>query len=182
MWIFCTGVWLWQGRLSLHNVCVCVYMNVYTCMRVCVCVYIYTCVCVCMCSWNVKGGGGARVWAEGERTERNDSAWKLPHSFWWACVCYITVHDGLQVLLQHTHQWRAPGGDQGSGGDAAQGEPHGTGQGFARCRLEGKLTDSRLLYDLIREIKTWLNINHFTVHKNTYFKSQRTVTENTYVT
>ena len=28
--------------------------------------------------------------------------------------------------------------------------------------------DSRLLYYLIREIKTWLNINHITVHNNTY--------------
>ena len=27
--------------------------------------------------------------------------------------------------------------------------------------------DSRLLYYLIREIKTWLNINHITVHNNT---------------
>ena len=29
--------------------------------------------------------------------------------------------------------------------------------------------DSRLLYYLSREIKTWLNINHVTVHNNTYF-------------
>ena len=28
--------------------------------------------------------------------------------------------------------------------------------------------DSRLLYYLIREIKTWLNVNHITVHNNTY--------------
>ena len=28
---------------------------------------------------------------------------------------------------------------------------------------------SRLLYYLIREIKTWLNINHITVHNNTYY-------------
>ena len=27
--------------------------------------------------------------------------------------------------------------------------------------------DSRLLYYLIREFKTWLNINHITVHNNT---------------
>ena len=31
------------------------------------------------------------------------------------------------------------------------------------------IQDSRLLYYLIREIKTWLNINHITVHNNTYF-------------
>ena len=31
-----------------------------------------------------------------------------------------------------------------------------------------KLYYSRLLY-LITEIKTWLNINHITVHNNTYF-------------
>ena len=72
----------------------------------------------------------------------------IPHGncltvFDGACVHYITVHYGLQVLLQHTHQRSAPGGDQGSGGDATQGESHGTGQGFAHCRLEGKLTDSR---------------------------------------
>ena len=29
--------------------------------------------------------------------------------------------------------------------------------------------DSRLFYYLIREIKTWLIINHITVHNNTYF-------------
>ena len=29
------------------------------------------------------------------------------------------------------------------------------------------IQDSRLLYYLIREIKTWLNINHITVHNNT---------------
>ena len=64
-------------------------------------------------------------------------------------MCYIAVHDGLQVLLQHTHQRCAPSGDQGSGGDATQGESHGTGQGFARCRLEGKLTDSRFKITLL---------------------------------
>ena len=31
------------------------------------------------------------------------------------------------------------------------------------------IQDSRLIYYLIREIKTWLNINHITVHNNTYF-------------
>ena len=31
------------------------------------------------------------------------------------------------------------------------------------------IQDSRLLYYIIREIKTWLNINHITVHSNTYF-------------
>ena len=45
---------------------------------------------------------------------------------------------------------------------------------------------SRLLYYLIREIKTWLNINHITVHNNmthtVYFRTQRTVTENTKIT
>ena len=44
--------------------------------------------------------------------------------------------------------------------------------------------DSRLLY-LIREIKTWLNINHITMYTIThisYFKTQRTVIENTKVT
>ena len=42
--------------------------------------------------------------------------------------------------------------------------------------------DSRLLYYLIREIKTWLNINHITMYTIThisYFKTQRTVIENT---
>ena len=33
--------------------------------------------------------------------------------------------------------------------------------------LHELLQDSRLLYHLIREIKTWLNINHITVHDNT---------------
>ena len=45
---------------------------------------------------------------------------------------------------------------------------------------------SRLLYYLIREIKTWLNINHITVHNNmthiVYFRTQRTVIENTKIT
>ena len=38
-------------------------------------------------------------------------------------------------------------------------------------------------YYFIREIKTWLSINHITVHNNTfvYFKTQRTVLENTKV-
>ena len=31
------------------------------------------------------------------------------------------------------------------------------------------IQDSRLLYYLIRKSKMWLNINHFTVHNNTYF-------------
>ena len=35
------------------------------------------------------------------------------------------------------------------------------------CFLFG-LGDSRLLYYPVREIKTWLNINHITVHNNTY--------------
>ena len=30
------------------------------------------------------------------------------------------------------------------------------------------IQDSRLLYYLIREMKTWLNVNHITVHNNTY--------------
>ena len=67
-------------------VCVCVYMCVQMCVCVCKCVCVYTCVCVF-----VGGGGGRakRVWAEGERTERNDSALKLPHSFWWSmCVLH----------------------------------------------------------------------------------------------
>ena len=34
--------------------------------------------------------------------------------------------------------------------------------------LDNMGADSRLLYYLIREIKTWLNINHITVHNNTY--------------
>ena len=42
----------------------------------------------------------------------------------------------------------------------------------------GDIQDSRLLYYLIREIKTWLNINHITTHI-VYFKTQRTVIENT---
>ena len=34
--------------------------------------------------------------------------------------------------------------------------------------------DSRLLYYHIREIKTWLDINHITVHNNTYiFKNSK---------
>ena len=33
--------------------------------------------------------------------------------------------------------------------------------------IQDSIPDSRLLY-LIREIKTWLNINHITVHNNTY--------------
>ena len=32
-----------------------------------------------------------------------------------------------------------------------------------------EIQHSRLLYHLIREIKRWLNINHITVHNNTYF-------------
>jgi len=32
-----------------------------------------------------------------------------------------------------------------------------------------KIQNLRLLYYLIREIKTWLNINHITEHNNTYF-------------
>ena len=31
------------------------------------------------------------------------------------------------------------------------------------------IQDSRLLYYFVREIKTWLNINHITVHNNAYF-------------
>ena len=31
-----------------------------------------------------------------------------------------------------------------------------------------EIQDARLLYYLIREIKTWLNINHITVHRNMY--------------
>ena len=46
-----------------------------------------------------------------------------------------------------------------------------------------RIQDSRLLYYLIREIKTWLNINHITVHTNlthiVYFRTQRRVTETT---
>ena len=37
-----------------------------------------------------------------------------------------------------------------------------------------KVQDSRLFNYLIREIKTWLNINHITVHNNTYFIFQNT--------
>ena len=51
--------------------------------------------------------------------------------------------------------------------------------------MENALDASRLLY-LIREIKTWLNINHITVHNNlthiVYFRTRRTVTENTKIT
>ena len=38
-----------------------------------------------------------------------------------------------------------------------------------RLHQKLKIQDSRLLYYLIREIKMWLNINHITVHNNTYF-------------
>ena len=36
------------------------------------------------------------------------------------------------------------------------------------CCYRFKIRDSRLLYFLIREIETWLNINHITVHDHTY--------------
>ena len=44
------------------------------------------------------------------------------------------------------------------------------------------IRDSRLIYYLIREIDTWLNINHITVHNNTYCifeKSKETIIKNT---
>ena len=44
------------------------------------------------------------------------------------------------------------------------------------------IRDSRLVYYLITEIKSWLNINHVTVRNNTYCileKSQKTIIENT---
>ena len=40
---------------------------------------------------------------------------------------------------------------------------------WTQCWAWGGIQDSRLLYYFIREIKTWLNINHITVHNNTYF-------------
>ena len=45
--------------------------------------------------------------------------------------------------------------------------PH-KGQHFITSTLKGAFGYSRLLYNLIREIKTRLNINHITVHNNTY--------------
>ena len=73
-------------------VCVCIYMYLCVCVCVCASVCVYTCVCVHVFlegkrgSWEGGLGGGEagrakRVWAEGERIERNDSTWKLPHSF-----------------------------------------------------------------------------------------------------
>ena len=55
--------------------------------------------------------------------------------------------------------------------------PTGVGQQGERLLLsnvwcqqhKAKDNDSRLLYYLIREIKMWPNINHITVHNNTYF-------------
>ena len=47
----------------------------------------------------------------------------------------------------------------------------GGGGGACMCvcmRLEFKIQDSSLLYYLITKIKKWLNINHITVHNNTY--------------
>jgi len=35
-------------------------------------------------------------------------------------------------------------------------------------RSTSRIQESRLLYYLVREIKTWLNINHITVHNKTY--------------
>ena len=42
--------------------------------------------------------------------------------------------------------------------------------------------DSTLLYYLIREIKMWLNINHITVHINTYILKLKEIIESTKVT
>ena len=56
----------------------------------------------------------------------------------------------------------------------------------AQCIFCTGFQDSKLLYYFIREIKLWLNINHITVHNNltqiVYFRTQRTVIENTKVT
>ena len=37
------------------------------------------------------------------------------------------------------------------------------------CKRAWAIPDCRLLYYLITEIKTWLNISHITVHDNAYF-------------
>ena len=56
----------------------------------------------------------------------------------------------------------------------------------AQCVLCTGFQDSELLYYFIRETKLWLNINHITVYNNlaqtVYFRTQRTVIENTKVT
>ena len=42
-------------------------------------------------------------------------------------------------------------------------------QWMVLVNIQFKIQNSRLLYYLIREIKTWQKINHITVHNNTYF-------------
>ena len=95
MWIFCTGVWLWQGRLpwySLHNVCVCVYMNVYTCMRVCVYIYIYTCVCVhVFLECKGGGGGGGESMGRGRKDRKKWFCMETASQFLMEHVCVTSL-------------------------------------------------------------------------------------------
>ena len=80
----------------------------------------------------------------------------------------------LQVAIQNSHSELVQVAIQNSHSELVQvaiqnshREVQVAMQTFHR-EVQVAIQDSRLLYYLIRKIKTWLNINHITVHNNTY--------------
>ena len=158
-----TGITLTRWVMEMINVCVCVCVCVHVCEWVIwgggQVMYVFiVCVCMCTCVWVGYLGWGGQVMyvfivcvcvcARMHTCVHTCISVHIMLMCWWCffvfCLFFVLGWRGVYICVRVcVCVW---GGLVGT-----------------MCQ------DSRLLYYLIRGLKTWLNINHITVHNNKYF-------------